>query len=74
MKKTAKQDLSLGTYITDARGKRMAVVIPIERYDELMEDLQDLAIIADRKDEPGIPYEEFRKQLKKHFEKTGHFL
>ena len=30
-----------------------------------MEDLQDLAIIAERKNDEFIPYAEFRKQLKK---------
>ncbi len=31
-----------------------------------MEDLQDLAIIAERKNDEFIPYAEFRKQLKKN--------
>ncbi len=31
----------------------------------MMEDLEDLADIVDRRDEPSIPHEEFLAQLKK---------
>ena len=35
-------------YITDDRGERMAVVLPIADYEKLLEDLEDLAVIAER--------------------------
>ncbi|MFC1483216.1 hypothetical protein ACFL56_03040 [Candidatus Margulisiibacteriota bacterium] len=53
-------------YITDEKGKKIAVVLPIEHYSELMEDLQDLAVIAERKDSKTIPYSEFLKKLKRN--------
>jgi len=53
------------TYIVNKKGKKTAVILPIEEYERLMEDLADLAIIASRKDEPRTPWEEVGKKLKK---------
>lgn len=52
-------------FITDSEGSKVAAVIPINEYDELMEDLEDLAVVVERKDEERIPLEEVRKQLAK---------
>lgn len=46
-------------------GKTSAVILPIADYEELMEDLQDLATIAKRKNEPLIPLAEVKKRLQK---------
>ncbi|MFO0795258.1 MAG: hypothetical protein U0586_14500, partial [Candidatus Brocadiaceae bacterium] len=35
-------------FIVDESGKKKAVILPIEDYEELLEDLHDLAVIADR--------------------------
>lgn len=51
-------------YLTDEKGKKTAVVIPLAEYEELLEDLHDLAVIAERKDEPAIPFQELKKRLK----------
>ena len=51
-------------YIVDENGQKTAVVLPVEEYEELLEDLHDLAIIAERRDEPTIAFEELKKQLK----------
>ena len=51
-------------YIVDEKGQRTAVILPIEEYEELLEDLHDLAIIAERRDEPTINFEELKKRLK----------
>lgn len=51
-------------YIVDEKGQRTAVIFPIEEYEELLEDLHDLAIIAERRDDPTISFEEIRKRLK----------
>ena len=52
-------------FIVDNSGKKIAVVLPLENYEELLEDLHDLAIIADRKDETTISFYELKKGLKK---------
>ena len=44
-------------FITDSKGQRKAVIIPIREYDELLEDLKDLATVAERRDEPTISHE-----------------
>jgi PHD/YefM family antitoxin component YafN of YafNO toxin-antitoxin module len=47
-------------------GKRTAVILPLEEYQELLEDLYDLATIARRKNEPTIPLAEIKRKLKKN--------
>jgi len=50
-------------YITDDRGERTAVVVPIADYEKLLEDLEDLAVVAERREEPTIPHEQFVSEL-----------
>ncbi len=47
-------------------GKPTAVILPIAEYEELLEDLHDLAVIARRKDEPIIPLAEVKRRLKRN--------
>ena len=47
-------------------GTPTAVVLPIAEYEELLEDLHDLAVIARRKDEPVIPLTEVKRRLKRN--------
>ena len=44
-------------------GKATAVILPLEQYTELLEDLQELAVIARRKNEPTIPLAEVKARL-----------
>ena len=46
-------------------GKRTAVILPIDEYEELLQDLDDLAVIARRKNEPTIPLAEVKRRLKR---------
>ena len=52
-------------YITDDRGERTAVVLPISDYEKLLEDLEDLAVVAERRGEPTISHEQFVAELKR---------
>jgi hypothetical protein len=52
-------------YVTDSDGNKKAVILPIEEYEELLEDLQDLAIAAERKDEPTVSHEQLLAELNK---------
>ncbi len=52
-------------YITDAEGNKTAVILPLEEYEELLDDLQDLAALAERRDEPTISHEEVVARLKR---------
>ena len=51
-------------FLTDAKGEKIAVVIPIDEYEELIEDLHDLAVVAERRDEPRVSLEEVERRLK----------
>lgn len=52
-------------YLTDERGERTAVLLHICAYEKLLEDLDDLAIVAARREEPTIPHEQFVAELKR---------
>ena len=51
-------------YLIDENGHKTAVLIPVEEYEELMEDLHDLAVIAERRDEPAVSFDELKKRLR----------
>ncbi|MEI6706126.1 MAG: hypothetical protein WCK96_03205 [Methylococcales bacterium] len=50
-------------YITDADGQKLSVILPIADYLELLEDLEDLATIAERRNETTIPLEDVLTEL-----------
>ena len=52
-------------YVTDAEGRKTAVILPIQEYDELLEDLGDLAVVAERRDEPTVSHDRVRTELKR---------
>ncbi|RZN14110.1 MAG: hypothetical protein EF812_06295 [Methanosarcinales archaeon] len=51
-------------YVVDREGQKTAVIISIDECEELLEDLHDLSIIAGRRDEPTITFEDIKKGLK----------
>ena len=51
-------------FIVDESGNKTAVILPLEDYEELLEDIHDLTVIAERKSEPSINLEELKKRLK----------
>ena len=51
-------------YVVDRKGRKVAVVIPIKDYRRLLEDLHDLAVVAERRDEPTISLEELKRRLR----------
>lgn len=51
-------------FITDKEGNKKAVVLSISDFRELMEDLEDLALIAERRNEPTISHDELLAELK----------
>jgi len=52
-------------YITDEKGRKKAIILPIKEYEELLEDLHDLAVIAERREESTLSFEELKEKLKK---------
>ena len=53
-------------YLTNEKGKKTAVVLPVADYEKLLEDLDDLAVIAERREEETIPHDEFKKQVRRN--------
>ncbi len=52
-------------YITDKKGRKKSVIIPIKEFKELLEDIDDLVAAAERKDEPTISHKKLLDELKK---------
>jgi hypothetical protein len=52
-------------YVTDESGKKTAVILPIDEFEELLEDLEDMAVLLERRDEPTIPLDEVIAKLKR---------
>jgi PHD/YefM family antitoxin component YafN of YafNO toxin-antitoxin module len=50
-------------FLTDESGKRVAVVLPVEEYEELMEDVSDLAAVAERRNEERVTLDEVKQRL-----------
>ncbi len=52
-------------YLTDERGEKTAIVLALSVYEKLLEDLEGLAAVAERRDEPTIPHAQFVGELKR---------
>jgi len=53
-------------FVVDPKGRKTSVILPLTRYRKLMEDLHDLAVVAERRGERPIPFEELKRRLKKY--------
>lgn len=52
-------------FIVDTKGKKTGIILPLKRYQKLMEDLHDLAVVAERRAEQPISLEEMKRLLKR---------
>ena len=51
-------------YITNQEGKKIAVIVPIDEFVELLEDVEDLAAVAERRDELTVSHDELLRKKK----------
>ena len=51
-------------YVTNEAGEKTAVIMPINEFQELIEDIEDLATIAERREEPTISHQQLLAELK----------
>jgi len=51
-------------FVVDAKGNRTGVILSMKRYQKLMEDLHDLAVVVERRAEKPVSLEEMKRQLK----------
>lgn len=52
-------------YVVNAKNQKTSIILPLKENNKLMEDLHDLSIIAERKNEPTISFKEVKNRLKK---------
>ena len=52
-------------YVVDIKGKKTGVILSLKRYQQLLEDLHDLAVVAERRREKPISLEEMKRRLEK---------
>jgi hypothetical protein len=50
----------------DEGGKRTAVVLPVAKYKKLLEDVHDLAVVAECRQEEPVDLQEMKRRLKAH--------
>ena len=50
-------------YVTNKNGEKTEVILPIEEFYELLEDLEDLAVVAQRRDEETFTLEQVKNEL-----------
>ena len=50
-------------FITDAEGNRTAVILPMDEYEQLMEDLHLVRIYEETRDEERIPWDQIKEDL-----------
>jgi len=53
-------------YITNADGEKISVILSLADYQDLLDDLEDLAAIAERKDEATTPWQQVKDELASH--------
>ena len=63
-KKAAQPEVLEQQYIVDRDGNRQAVIVPLRNYERLLEDLHDLAVVAERRDEETISFDEMTRRLR----------
>ena len=58
-------------FVVTEKGRKTGVLLSLKEYRELLEDLEDLAIIAERKGEPSQPFKVVRERLERKWRSTG---
>jgi len=58
-------------FVTDEKGRKVAVQIDLKKYGAILEDLWDGIISESRRKEKGIPYAEYRTNRLKRSRSRG---
>ena len=51
-------------FLVDPEGKRTAVVLPMKQYERLLEDMRDLSVVAERREEGTVSLRELKRRLR----------
>ncbi|OHB70983.1 MAG: hypothetical protein A2W23_09430 [Planctomycetes bacterium RBG_16_43_13] len=52
-------------YVVDDKGRRQGVILSMKQFEEMVEDLHDLAIVAERRQEKTITLAQLKRNLKR---------
>ncbi len=58
-------------YVVNEKGKKTGVLLSLKEYQTLLEDLHDLAIIAERKDELAEPINVVKENLLRQWDEIS---
>jgi PHD/YefM family antitoxin component YafN of YafNO toxin-antitoxin module len=58
-------------YVTDANGERTAVILPLDEYEDLLEDLHIVRVADETKDEPHRLLTDVKQELREAGEIDG---
>lgn len=50
-------------FVINEKGEKTAVLLPLDEYEKLLEDIHDLSVVAERKNEKTISFEELKNDL-----------
>jgi hypothetical protein len=50
-------------YVTNQEGTKIAALVPIKEYEQLVEDLHDLEMVATRRNDERVSFEEVKRKL-----------
>lgn len=50
-------------YVIDREGKTVSVILPFKQYQQMKEDLHDLAVVAERREETPFSLAEMKRRL-----------
>jgi len=51
-------------FVVDSDGRKQAVILSVEEYEELLADLSDLAVAAERRSEETVSHDELMNDLR----------
>ena len=51
-------------YVVDSKGEGTTVILPVKRYEQLLEDLHGLAVVAEHREEQPIGLDNMKRRLK----------
>ena len=52
-------------FVVDDTGNKTSVILPFGEFEELLEDLDDLAVAAERREEAVVSHEDLTAELKR---------
>ncbi len=53
-------------FVLNREGKKTGVIVPLARYRRLLEDLHDLAVVAERRGEKPLSMAKMKRRLRAH--------